>query len=201
MEAKAVSILYLKSLAFILLFIAITISISQIIELIFVDFIHGNPHRTTSNAIEMMFFMTPFVALVSTVAALLILALPQSFEAFLTWKMTRQIGDRGHFSTLVALPLTAVLTWYCYDYLTPSDFNLGINEGADWKPYEHGLTLSRFAAVLTTQTLVTLFNFCYVRTHVRQLPKKIVILPVLGLALVLGCVLGYRAALNQYQFL
>lgn len=85
-----------------------------------------------------MVFLLPVLALVTCIVAILVLALPQFFQAFLTWTLIRQFGEGGRFS-LFALPLTAVLTWYCFDYLTLHDFNLGINESADWRPYEHGL--------------------------------------------------------------
>lgn len=198
---KAVNIIYLKSLVYILLVAATAATIFLIVNLLFVDFIHGNPHRTTSDTINIMVFSLPALALVTCIVGILVLALPQFFQAFLTWTSIRQFGKGGRFSILFALPLTAVLTWYCFDYLTPHDFNLGINEGADWRPYEHGLTLSRFAAALVIQAPVTLFNFCYFESHVRQFPKKVVVLTALGLAVMVGSAWGYLWALGQYQFL
>ncbi len=201
MDAKAVSLIYLKSLGSILLAIATAVSAYLIVELLFVDFVHGNPNRPASNAAEMMIFFAPILALASCIAAILVLALPQCLEAFFTWKMLRKIGERGRFSTLFVLPLTALLTWYCYDYLTPTDFNLGINEGADWQPYAHGLSLPRYAAALVIQAPVTLFNFCYFKAHTQKTSKKAIILWTLGLAVAVGCALGYSSALDQYQYL
>ncbi|MFT4181551.1 MAG: hypothetical protein QM636_06485 [Rhizobium sp.] len=201
MEAKAISIIYLKSFGSILLAIATAAASFLIVELFFVDFIHGNPNRSTSDAAEMMVFFVPVLILIICVLTTLVLALPQSLETLLTWKMTRRVGEKGRLSTLFALPLTAILTWYCYDYLTLSDFNLGINEGADWRPYEHGLTLSRYAGALVIQAPVTLFNFCYFKAHIQDVPRKLVVLTALGLAVIVGCALGYSAALDQYQYL
>jgi len=201
MEAKAVSIIYLKSLGSILLAVATAVAIYLIVELLFVDFVHGNPNRPTSNAAVMMIFFTPVLALISCIVATLVLILPQSLEALLTWKLVRQIGERGPLSTLFALPLTAMLTWYCYDYLTFSDFNLGINEGAGWQPYEHGLTLVRYAGALVIQAPVTLFNVCYFKAHTQKGSRKAVVLSALGLAVIVGCALGYSSALGQYQYL
>jgi hypothetical protein len=61
---------------------------------------------------------------------------------------------------LPALPVTAVLTWYCYDYLTP-DFNLGINADPDWTPYQHGISIAHYQGALLFQAPVTLFSFLY----------------------------------------
>lgn len=201
MEAKAVGIIYLKSLGSILLAIATAVSICLIVELFFVNFIHGNPSRPTSDVAATMILATPLLAIITCIGAILVLALPQSLEALLTWKMVRQIGERGRLSTLFALPLTAMLTWYCYDYLTFSDFNLGINEGADWQPYEHGLTLVRYAGALVIQAPVTLFNVCYFKAHTQKGSRKAVVLSALGLAVIAGCALGYSSALGQYQYL
>ena len=121
MGAKTVGCIYLKSFGYILLAIVAALAINISVELLFTDFIHENPNRNESNAALMLIVTIPIFAAISSVLAALILALPQSIEAFLTWLMARQVGVRGQFSTVFALPLTAIVTWYCYDYLTPSN--------------------------------------------------------------------------------
>ncbi|KQS96359.1 MULTISPECIES: hypothetical protein [unclassified Rhizobium] len=185
MGAKEVGVIYLKSLGWILVAIASAVTIHLSLEVLIIDFIHENPNRPKSNAALMLVVTTPIFAVISSVLAALVLALPQSFEAFWTWLMARQVGVRGQFSPVFALPFTAVVTWYCYDYLTPSNMNLGINEGADWVPYEHGLTLSRYAAALACQAPVTLFNIGYLEARTRKAPKRCLVLMVLGLAVVI----------------
>lgn len=200
MYAKSITMIYLKSLAWILLFIAAAASTYIIFIPVFADFFHGNTSRPLSDTLALIFVIAPILAFIMTIFALLVLAVPQFFEALLTWMMIRKIGDKGGFVTLIALPATAVLTWYCYDYILPHKL-LDIGGYPEWEPYEHGLSLYRFGAVFLAQAFVTLFNFCYLQCQVRQFPKKNVILPVLVLALIAGCLLGYFSARGQYQYL
>ena len=102
---------------------------------------------------------------------------------------------------LLALPLTAVLAWYCYDYLTPKDFNLGINESPDWVPYQHGLTLQRYLIMFAIQTLITLFSILNFDAAIRNRAKKPIITCALLFAVVLGVVFGHWIAEAQYKFL
>jgi hypothetical protein len=101
----------------------------------------------------------------------------------------------------LALPLTAVLTWYCYDYLTPSDLNLGINVGPDWTPYQHGISSSRYIGALKFQAPVTLFGFLYLDAGIRGVSRKTVIIATLAIAIAAGVIRGHFLAQRQYQFL
>jgi len=193
MGAKEVGFIYLKSLGWISVAIAFTVAIYLSLEFLITDFIHQNPNRTISDSVWMHVVSIPIFAVITCVLATLVLVLPQSFEAFWTWVMAPQVGVRGKFSTVFALPLTAIVTWYCYDYLTPSNMNLGVNEGADWVPYEHGLTFGRYAAALACQAPVTLFNIGYLKAHMQKAPKRRVVLMVLGLAVVIELIIRLRS--------
>ena len=50
---------YGQSLLWVASYFAVAVGLSLIIELIIVDFIHGNSHRTQENAVFMMVFFTP----------------------------------------------------------------------------------------------------------------------------------------------
>jgi hypothetical protein len=62
-----------------------------------------------------------------------------------------RVGRYGYIFIGLLVPLISILTWYCYEHLTPTDFNLGINEGEYWVPYKHGLSIKRYLATLVCQ--------------------------------------------------
>jgi hypothetical protein len=119
----------------------------------------------------------------------------------LTDILVRRSGRRGLFGVLLALPITAVLAWYSYDYITPTDVNLGINAGPDWTPYRHGLTLQRYVMMLALQTPITLFNILYLDATSCDRSKTPVIIGALLFSVVLGVLYGHWTAEGQYKFL
>jgi hypothetical protein len=201
MSKSAVAISYGGSLLWVALFIAIAIGVMNVAELTLIDFVHGNPHRPQSNALFMMAVFTPIFGIIGAIGTFLIFTVPQLFQAALIVTLSQIFGDRARFAALLALPLTAILTWYSYDFLTPTDFNLGINVGPDWVPFKHGLSLSRFMSSLAVQTPVTLFSFLYFDAGPGRLSKKSVLVTSLATAIVVGLIWGYLRAQNQLQFL
>lgn len=181
---------HVRSLFWIALFVAVILGVAIITELVLIDFIHGNPHRTRENVIHMMFLFPAIFSVISLIGVFLVFTIPQVFQAILA----------SVFGMLLALPITAIITWYCYDYLTPTDFNLGINVEADWAPYKHGLTMQRYFATLAAQSCVTVFTVLYCSTSPR-ISKKSVVLAVLILAIIAGIILGCKMAKGQLQFL
>lgn len=201
MSKSAVAISYGGSLLWVALFIAIAIGVMNVAELTLIDFVHGNPHRPQSNALFMMAVFTPIFGMIGAIGTFLIFTVPQLFQAALIVILSRIFDDRARFAALLAPPLTAILTWYSYDYLTPTDFNLGINVGPDWVPFKHGLSLSRFISSLAVQAPITLFSFLYFDADLGRLPKKSVLVASLAAAIVVGLIWGYWRAQNQLQFL
>jgi hypothetical protein len=201
MKRNAIYISYAKSLLWVALLMAIFAGVALIVELIFVDFIHGNPHRPKANALQMMLYFPPILGYIAIVVSFLVFTLPQCFQAVLTDILVYRFGRRAQFAALLVLPLTAILTWYCYDYLTPTDFNFGINEGPDWTPYQHGLTLRRYLTMLAVQTPITLFSLAYCNATIRHGSKWPFILAALVLTVLVGVIWGYWRAKGQYQFL
>ncbi len=201
MSKSAVAISYGRSLLWLALFVAVAVGVLDIVELTLLDFVHGNPHRPQANAVFMMAVYTPIFGIVAVIGTFLVFTLPQFFQAALIVTLGRIFGDRARFAALLALPLTAILTWYSYDYLTPTDVNLGINAGPDWTPFKHGLSVSRFMSSLAVQAPVTLLSFLYFDAGLRGSSKKPLLVAALAIAVAMGLIGGYTMAQNQIQFL
>jgi hypothetical protein len=198
MRRITVYISYLQCLLWLALFMALISAETNIVELLFVDFVHGNPHRSQENALFMMAAYTPLFAFIAVIGTFLVFTLPQFFQAELIGALEQVFGDRARFAAWLALPLTAVLTWYCYDYLTPSNLCFA---GNCMEAYEHGLSLSRYAATLAIQTPITLFSSLYLTAQISGRSKATLLLAALAFVLVAGGVRGYCMARGQYQFL
>jgi hypothetical protein len=153
---------------------------------------HVNPLRTQENAIFMMESDTPWFGIITFIGTLLVFTLPQFFQAEVISALEQIFGDRARFAALLALPLTAVLTWYCYDYLTPSNVCFG---GCP-ELYEHGFSLSRYVRTLAVQTPITLFSFLYLDADLRGVSRVPALLGALTLAVVAGGFWGYVRALG-----
>jgi len=201
MSKSDVFLAYGKSLLWIALFASAICGVMIIVHVLFVDFIHGNPNRTQGNALSMMAIFPPLVGAVAIAGSFLVFTLPQFFQATLIVAFGRLFGSRARFVALLALPVTTILTWYCYDYLTPSDVNLAINVGPEWTPYQHGISLSRYMKTLGFQASATLFSFLYFDTGFRGGSQKRVIVSTLAIAIVVGGIWGRVTAQQQFQFL
>src|SRR4051794_29254573 len=129
MNRSAVNFSYLQGLLWTALFMAFIKGETNIVSLLFIDFVHGNPYRTQESVIEMMKVDAPLFGIIGFVGTLVVLTLPQFFQAEIAGAAKQAFGDRARFAVLLTLPATAVLTWYCYDYLTPSNFGYGWNLG------------------------------------------------------------------------
>lgn len=196
---------YARSLIWVALLIAVVIGVSTVVELIFVDFVHGNPDGTKANTLLMVALFAPMLGFIAgfivIIGSFLVFTLPQCFQAVTADVLMRCLGHRGEFGVLIVLPITAALAWYCYGHLTPMDFILSINEGPDWTPHEHSLTLQRYLTMLVVQTPVTIFSLAYCDTAIQHRSRKRLILMALALAVVVGVVRGLWMAHGRYQFL
>jgi hypothetical protein len=201
MNKRSIGASYAHSLLWVVLFTAVTIGVMIIAHLGFFDIIHGNPHRTRENVISMMEMDPPILGVIAAIGSFLVFTLPQIFQAALVTIWHRMVSHQARFAVLPALPLTAVLTWYCYDYLTPSDFNLGINTGPDWTPYQHGISIARYMNTLVFQTPVTLFSFLYFDASVRGASKWPILIATLVITIAIGGIWGYVTAQQQIELL
>ena len=107
---RVVVFTYAKSLAWLAILTAVIVGIQNIVELVLIDFIHGNPHRTQGNAIFMMIVYTPLLGLGALVGVLLVLTMPQCFQATISSALGCRLGSRAQAGVWVALPVTAALT-------------------------------------------------------------------------------------------
>jgi len=100
---------FAKTLVYFALFVSLSCGAMTISELIFVDFVHGNPHRTQQNAIDMMVTFTPIIMAIAVVGSVIVFALPQAFQAILAGFLVRHFGNRAHLGLMIALPLTSLI--------------------------------------------------------------------------------------------
>jgi hypothetical protein len=98
MSKSAVTVSYVQSLLWSALFVAITVGASSIVELMFVDFVHGNPNRSQGNAIFMMVVETPLISAIAIIGFFLVFTLPQLFQAAVINVLNRQFDDRARFA-------------------------------------------------------------------------------------------------------
>ena len=184
---------YAQSFAWVVGLVAAVFAVGNITAVIGADFIHTNPYRPLSNSIDMIVVLSPIIMLIVGGASLITFFVPQCLEALWAGQLTQRLGDRARFLVLLAVPLTAVLTWYCYDYFLP-EISLGIYDGPDWVPYQHGLTPSRYAKALAVQTPLSLFNILYFDSVGRSRYRKIVLLIALAAVVVVGAAQGWPSA-------
>jgi hypothetical protein len=199
MSRGAVGIAYTQSLFCIALLTAFIVCLSLNFHLVFFDLIHGNPNRTLGNVLIMMTAEAALIGFIAVIGALLVFSVPQIFQAALVNLCNQIWGNDGRFAALVALPFTAILTWYCYDYLTPSNINLGINAGPEWTPYQHGISTSRYLGALSFQAPATLFSFAFLEARFRGRSVKPVLFTVLAIAVTFSIAWGYAMTRDQIE--
>ncbi|WP_062230185.1 hypothetical protein [Aureimonas sp. N4] len=146
----------------------------------------------------MMFVFIPSTAILALTDSFLVFGPPLAIQsiAYALWARSKRLD--AYLVVLTLLPALSVLTWYCWDYLTPSDFNLGINEGAEWQPYQHGISLSRYLSTLAFQAPVSLFSLIYVDLKSIRF-RRIFICFSIFIAAMIGIVEGQHEAEQQYK--
>lgn len=193
MNKSALGASYVRSLCWIVLFTAVTVGVTESTHLALMDFVYGKPQQTWRNLVFMMTAAALIVGFIAAIGSILVFTLPQLFQAALVESWHRTLGDRARFAAIPALPLTAVLTWYCYDYLTPSDFAPGYI-GPPSPPYQHGISIARYAAALGVQAPVALFSFLYLDVEFRRVSRWPLLMATLILTIASGGIWGYVTA-------
>jgi hypothetical protein len=182
MRMRTVAISYAKSLVWIAMLIAVVIDVVVISAMLLEDFRHG-PYRSQGG---LMTIMGLILWVIATFGSLIMFAPVQAFQVLVIGIMQREFGDRARFMALSSLPITAVLSWYCYDYLTPNDFHFIAKIGPAWAPYQHGISIARYLAALAVQTPVTLFAFLCFEADRQHRSKAPIIIAALVLAIAIG---------------
>ncbi len=198
MNPKAVWASYACSLAWLAVLAAVIPVVSIVVELVLVDFIHGNPHRTRENTVEMLILDPPFLGLLAVLATILVFTLPQCVQALVSGALVGRFGNQARAGVLLGLPLTAILTWYCWDCLTP--VSLLISQSPADTLYRHGLTRGRYFGALAFQAPATLFSVAYDVARTARRTRRALTLLALLAAVTAGVVLGWRDAQVQYQY-
>jgi len=168
---RSVPLSFIKSLTWVAVIISCSSIFWIVTNLIKVDFVHINPNRPQDNAILMMFLYPPTLLVIAFIGVALVFTVSQLVQTFLASVLLRRYGSSGLIGVVLCLPLVSILTWYCFDYLTPTDFNLGINAGAEWVPYQHGLTIQRYLLTLLAQSCVTAFSLVRLALEIQDRNK------------------------------
>jgi hypothetical protein len=201
MDQAGIRSSYAIALLWVTAFVALAVSVNLVTELVFIDFVHGNPNRSQGNALTMMALFPPIFSIIFIIGVWLVFGPSQLLQASVTYLLVPKYGRLAFLFVALMLPISGVVTWYCFDYLTPSNINPAINEGPDWTPYQHGISPLRFLAATGIQAVVTTFTLAYCRTRYRRPLRKQLLLAALFVTILGGIAWGYRSTKFQYQFL
>jgi len=171
------------------------------VELILVDFVHGNPHRSQSNAIAMMLFLNPIIGAIIAIWTLVVFGPSQAFQAVAMPMLVRVCRIGPECGALLLLPAAAAVTWYCFDYLTPRDIGFPGSSDPEWEPWRHGITAGRYLGAFGAQSAVTVFTMLYIRTSSDARWRGRLILLLMLAAIAAGVIERWRMAFDQYKFL
>lgn len=200
MDQAAIRSSYAIALLWITAFIALAVSLNLITELVFIDFVHGNPNRSQSNALTMMVLYPPVLSIGFSIGVWLVFGLSQLLQANVAYLLVPKFGRLAFLFVALMLPISSIISWYCFDYLTPSNFNLAINEGGEWTPYKHGISLHRFLAMTIIQATVTTFTLAYSSIRHRRIFRKRLLLALFIVTILVGIAFGYHRAKVQEEW-
>jgi hypothetical protein len=189
MRMRAVAISYAKSLAWIAMLIAAVRGVAVTGAMLLIDFRHFAHESQSQFLLSATFGLIFWV--IAAIGSLIIFAPVQAFQVLVIGIMQREFGDRARFAALSSLPITAVLTWYCYDYLTPNEFLFSARIGP---AYQDGISIARYLAALAVQTPVTLFAFLYFEADRHHRSKAPIIIAALVVAIAIGGIRIYIRA-------
>ena len=184
---------YFRSLLWLAVMVTFSIFFFLVTEVTIVDFLNINPHRARGHAASLPLFFAPIFLVLSALGVIIVFSLAQLAQAILIGSLSNwQFRTHGYFFIALTTPLMAILSWYCYDYLTPSDLNFGIDESSDWSPYHHGLTIQRFLVMLGLQFFVAIFSMVLLRFESvgHNIAKKRFLFFAIVFASIVGVVAG-----------
>lgn len=184
---------YACSLGWVVVLVAIAVGLTVVVMISLTDFVHHNPYRSLEDTVVTTIALAPIMALLGLVQAVLVFTLPQCFQALVSYALMRVFGSRAHTAAALALPITALITWYCYDHLVPDDHCL-VTDGPDCEPFQHGLTAVRYLEAIAAQTPVSLFATAYASTTNGSRSRKVVMRLALAGAIAAGVIWGHHIA-------
>ena len=187
---------YALSLWWVALSFAAAVTSAMFTNIIFFDFVHRNPNRTTADSILTFVFMSPIMSLLVIIGCFLVFSLPQVAQAAVHVFLKRLPRPFSQLLILLFIPFLGLLTWYCWEYLTPTDFLGG--DDPDWKPYQHGITMQRYLAALSYQVPISIFSIVYFEPDLLRTTRKTSRLVVIGCAVLAGAWYGHAMAVAGY---
>ena len=158
---------YFKSLFWVSVILAISVFFILVVKVIQIDFLNINPHRTQLHALLLPFAMGGALSIVILVGIYIVFSFSQITQAIITKISIEKFENRSLYLVLATIPLATILSWYCFDYLTPTG-GLDINDDADTVPFEHGLTIKRYLIMLCIQACLTIFSFTRLKLEINN---------------------------------
>ena len=98
-----------------IVFIAVAIWCNLLWTVLWVDFIHFNPHRSQSNALLTVFFLTPFASIFIAVNS----AFPLLGTGLSAYLLAKRFGCVPLWSLIALAPASLLLLW-CQNVVTPT---------------------------------------------------------------------------------
>ncbi len=192
MSKNSAAISYGQSLLWISLFAAIASVAIVFVEFAFFELRYGSPGPTFKDLLLALAVFLPFTAVLAILGVLEILALPQLFQVAAVSLLKRPFGERARFAVLPLLPLTACITWWCYDYLIPPNLNPTTALGPNWFPPTKGMLVSHYQAAFLFQALATSLSFLHFELKFRSRSRKPLLLIAFAIFVALGAGWGYH---------
>ena len=193
----------ISGVIFISLLFALSASTKYITELVIVDFVNINNSRTLSLTFETALVSVPFFSIIYVICTFIVFSIPLFLQNMLLNFIKTKINTNNIYIIIATTPLISIITWYCYDYLTPTDVNLGFNVGQEYKVFEHGITPIRYLEALTYQTTVSIYCLFIMRLKNEKYYnlKRYTKLILIFISIVIGLIMGHRMAEEQYRYL
>jgi MFS family permease len=155
-----------------------------------VFFIQHNPPRSQAIVVETMFLLTPIISAIAAATTLLTFAIPQYAQRLLENVPLQRVGRKYDIGILLTLPVTALLSWYCFDYIVMSGLSTMFQDDDD-QSYEHGITPRRYLLAVGAQTVMTLISLFYSRFRPRSAVRRGSAIAAAALGLGVGMMPGH----------
>jgi hypothetical protein len=89
-----VTLSHIQSFCLIVIAVIVFLTTMNIVELIFVDFVHGNPYRPQSNAVSMMFLFPIFFSILAPIGVGLLFGVPQVLQVLVIIAVLKDVAGR-----------------------------------------------------------------------------------------------------------
>ena len=187
----AVSLLWLSAI----IWVAVTVHLT--VSMVALDVL-ADRHRSGEEFEDLTLLFPAIIGAFVIVGVFLVFALSQLIQGVAAYFIAGRFGRYAYLIILALLPITAILTWYCFDYLVPADPGF-MNHDPDWEHFRHGISLARYGITLAAQAAVTMFTIVYSDAAVHPGRRTRIVLCLFVLAVVGSAVSGHSQAVDQYR--